>query len=124
MPFELAEATLVDIPEIVDVAIDGFDSDPAFHQMKCNCLTSDVAEFCIPGYTRAFETPGVKLFKIVDTENGYLTSNSHLHFTSIDQVVTDKKENRCILQMGLSTHGRVNSAAYTKGSRSSTQRIQ
>lgn len=72
MPFELAAATPIDIPEIVDVAIASFDSDPSFHQLKVNCRTADVVRFCIPRYEQYFKTPGVKYFKIVDTEKGLL----------------------------------------------------
>lgn len=70
MPFEVAPASLSDIPEIVEVAIAGFASEPLFSQMKQDCLTSDLVECLIPAYSRAFETPGVRFFKVVNTENG------------------------------------------------------
>jgi hypothetical protein len=69
MAFELAPALLSDIPEIVEVAIAAFESDPILGLMRQSCSVSDITDYNIQVYRGAFETPGVKFFKIVDTKN-------------------------------------------------------
>lgn len=73
MTFELAPAVLSDIPEIVDVAIAAFETDPIFGQMKVDCSLADVRTCNIEVYERGFQEPGVRFFKIVDNDTGSAT---------------------------------------------------
>ena len=72
MAFKLAPVGLSDIPDIVSVALAAFQNDPIFSLMKQLCSPPDVTEYNIRSFTKAYDTPGVYFFKIVDVENGYV----------------------------------------------------
>jgi hypothetical protein len=68
--FELSPASLSDIPEIVNLSLAAFKPSPIFRLMKQHCLPAEIQARDVQSYTRTFSDPGMRYFKIVDTETG------------------------------------------------------
>jgi hypothetical protein len=68
--FELSPASQSDIPELVAISLAAFKTNPIFRLMKQNCLPTEIQASDVQSYTRTFSDPGVRYFKIVDTETG------------------------------------------------------
>lgn len=68
--FVVLPAAVEDVRVIAEIFCDAFAENPEFKVMNQNVRREDQIESEVKGYTRSMNTPGRKLFKVVEVETG------------------------------------------------------